>query len=219
MTHTLDAVILAGGKSERLNGIVPPYHKPFIVIGGKSLLVNAVDAARAVGAERVVIVATGENALPVSQLVGHMPYVDIVLASGGTARALHTGLRLCTYQRVLVLMSDNVHGPDDVAKVCEHRYAIGVRQVTCAEAARFTRREYGQWVEGPTVTNTACTSTDPHTSIWCGPLLVQRQRGLDLLPTWDKIGPLLGDLAPVFELVPVETIDVGIPAVVAELTE
>lgn len=216
---SLDAVILAGGKSERLRGIVPPYHKPFIVIGGKSLLVHAVDEAISVGAEKIVVVATGENALPIFQLVGHHENVRVVLSNGGPGRALLTGLEMCDNQRVLVLMSDNVHKHDDVNRIASHKYAIGVQHATCAEAARFTRMEYGNWVEGPTFANTTCTNDDPHTQIWCGPLVIQRQRGLNTLPGQEKIGPALGQLAPAFEYVLVETIDVGVPGVVHELTE
>lgn len=215
---SLDAVILAGGKSERLRGIVPPYHKPFLVINGRSLLVAAVEDAIVIGAERVIVVATAENALPVAQLVGHHTNVRIVLSAGGPGQALHTGLEMCVYQRVLVLMSDNVFAVDDIKRCCEPRYSIGVRYVTCTEAQRFTRFEYGEWVEGPGNTSD-CTTDDPHRMIWCGPLVIQRQRGLDLLAGQERIGPFIGNLMPTVELVDVETVDAGTPEVVRELTK
>lgn len=212
ITHgQLDAVILAGGKSERLTGIVPPYHKPFLVVNGKSLLVTAVDEARDAGAEKIVVVATGENAMPVMQLVGHCPEVRVILANGGPGRALLTGLEMCYHQRVLVLMGDNVHGLHDVQRVTEHRYAIGCRRVTHhSESLRFTRLVENEWVEG--------LEHPTSTLVWCGPLVIQRQRGLDLLPGHEKIGPILGKLAPVFEHVDVSTVDIGVPGVVTDMT-
>lgn len=216
----LDAVILAGGKSERLNGIVPPYHKPFLVINGKSLLVSAVDSAIEAGAEKVVVVATGENAMPVAQLIGHYSRVRIVLSSGGPGKALLIGLEMCTHQRVLVLMSDNVHGFNDVRRVVEAHYAIGYRHVSWREGERFTRREGGRWMEGPYTTSQHIQpDLADSVMVWCGPLVIQRQRGLDFLPGQERIGPVLGRLAPTFEIVETASVDVGIPGVVSELTK
>jgi molybdopterin-guanine dinucleotide biosynthesis protein A len=217
----LDAVILAGGKSERLNGIVPPYHKPFLVINGKSLIVSAVQSAIDAGAQKVVVVATGENAMPVTQLVGHYQQVRIVLSNGGPGKALLTGLEMCDNQRVLVLMSDNVHGPNDVNHVSSYRYAIGMRLVPWAESERFTRFDGQHWVEKPFPFSQNMEPPVPGAEImvWCGPLVIQRQRGLDLLIGEEKIGPVLGRLAPTFELVETNSVDVGIPDVVTELTK
>lgn len=217
ISHGLDAVILAGGKSERLGGIVPPFHKPFLVINGTSLLVSAVIQAVGAGAEKIVVVASGENAMPVMQLISHHPRVRVVLSNGGPGRALYVGLEMCDNQRVLVMMSDNVFGPDDVSDVVGEKYAIGVREVSWHKALRFTRLIDGEWREGPPSSeerNAAPTTA----KIWCGPLVIQRQRGLDCLEDQQKIGPVLGNLAPNFVYVPTKTQDVGIPTVVAELT-
>lgn len=218
MSGELDAVVLAGGRSERLNGIVPRWHKPFLVVNGKSLLVAAVDGAQLAGAGKIVVVATAENAMPVSQLLADRESVRIVLATGGPGRALAVGLEMCEAGRVLVLMSDNLFAPDDIPDIVMHQYAIGVRYVTCAEAARFTRVEHGQWVEGPTGANRACDSTDRHTAIWCGPLIIQRARGQVALTDSEKIGPKLGQLAPYADLVTTGTLDIGTPEAVQEIT-
>lgn len=215
---TLDAVVLAGGKSERLRGVVPPYHKPFLVIGGRALLVTAVEESLAVGARRVVIVATGENAMPVFQLVGHYSEVRVVLSNGGPGRALRTGLEMCTEGRVLVLMSDNVHGEDDVRRVCHHRYAVGVREVPLRDSLRFTRLDGSRWVENEGVADPNGLDPDRPTVVWCGPLVVSRDRALFHLRDREKIGPVLDEIVPHAELVPVSTVDVGVPDVVKQLT-
>lgn len=216
--ESLDAVVLAGGKSERLRGIVPAYYKPFIVVGGRSLLVAAVEDALAVGAERVVVVAAGENALLVFQLVGHHSEVRVVLADGGPARALLTGLEVCTNERVLVLMSDNVQKLHTLQEATASQYSIGVQNMTCADAARFTRIEFNRWVEGSTPDNHGCKSTDPHTRVWCGPLVISRKCALTVLPDEEKIGPLLAELAPHATYVETRTVDAGTPDVVKQLT-
>lgn len=212
----MDAVILAGGKSERLRGIVPPYHKPFIVVNGKSLLVSAVDSAREAGAERIVVVATGENALPVWQLVGHREDVRVILSDQGVGDAVFRGAELCTSERLLVLMSDNVHGEFDVINVAkEGPYAIGVRYVPCAEAYRFTRQYKGRWVEGP---DFGMDEFNDQALIWCGPLVINRVRA-HVLRGMPKIGPHIDILSPFkYNHVHVSTADVGVPDAVTEIT-
>lgn len=49
---TLDAVILAGGRAERLGGA----SKPDLVVGGQRLLETAIDAAKSAGCARIVVV-------------------------------------------------------------------------------------------------------------------------------------------------------------------
>lgn len=215
----MDAVILAGGKSERLGGIVPPYHKPFIVVNGKSLLVTAVDAALDTAARRIVVVATGENALPVWQLVGHRHNVRVVLSDRGVGDAVYRGLEVCTDERVLVLMSDNVHGENDVRAVVRGGdYAIGMRNMPKAEAERFTRYDSltQRWYEGPYATTHTPQTRDVIT--WCGPLVIDRWYGMAALQGQQRLGPFLDEICPKARLVPVSTRDVGVPAAVAEVT-
>lgn len=213
----MDAVILAGGKSERLRGIVPAYFKPFVVVNGKSLLVAAVDAAAEAGAARIVVVAAGENALPVWQLVGHRDEVRVTLSDRGVGDAVYRGLELCDARRVLVLMSDNVHGKDDVIRVTttKNDYAIGVRDIPYEEALRYTRQSQGRWVENPV------SFIEPEselTRVWCGPLVINREFGLRVLRGQRKIGPWLDDLVTSYEHVMVSTQDIGVPDAVAEIT-
>lgn len=52
----LDAVILAGGRAERLDGA----SKPDLVVGGRSLLATAIAAARGAACERIVVVGPPE---------------------------------------------------------------------------------------------------------------------------------------------------------------
>lgn len=215
---SLDAIILAGGKSERLRGIVPPYHKPFIVINGKSLLVAAVDHAKDAGAKRVIVVATGENAMPVWQLVGHIPGVYVILNADGPGQAVRRGLELCLADRVLVLMSDNVHTSIDIKSITECKYAIGVQYVSVDKAKRFTRLINGQWHEGPTPLG---VEESGDIAIWCGPLVIDKLCSLATLIDREKIGPYLNDLFPRFDppsFVPVSSYDVGVPEVVQAIT-
>lgn len=215
-TPDLDAVILAGGKSERLHGIVPPYHKPFLVVNGRALVVGAVQEAIAVGAQRVVVVATGENAMPIHQLVGAAPRVRVVLSGGGPGHALAIGLEMCSAPRALVLMGDNTFSPGDVQRVVDARpFAVGVRSTTWADGRRFTRRVNDHWVEGVVPEDDKIPS---EVDVWCGPLVISRRRGLHFLTNSEKIGPHLDDIAPSHTCVPVTSVDVGITEVVNELT-
>jgi hypothetical protein len=210
----LDAVILAGGKSERLRGIVPPYHKPFLVVNGRSLLVAAVEEAQRAGASRIVVVATGENAMPVWQLVREVPRVTVVLDDHGVGNALAVGLNVCREQRVLVLMSDNVFAKDDVPEVAAYPTAIGVQLMPARLAQRYTRLIGDMWLEGG-----PSTEHYDDLTVWCGPLVVSRNRALAVLPGATSIGHHLNTICPGATLVPTGTRDIGTPEAAAAATK
>jgi len=210
----LDAVILAGGKSERLRGIVPPYHKPFLVVNGRSLMIAAVEEAQQAGANRIVIVATGENAMPVWQLVREMPRVTVVLDDHGVGNALAVGLSVCREQRVLVLMSDNIFHKDDVPEVVAHPCAIGVQRMPARLAQRYTRLIDQTWVEGGPSTE----HYEDDIYVWCGPLVVSRNRALAMLPGATSIGQHLNTICPGATLVTTGTRDIGTPEAAAAAT-
>lgn len=194
----MDAVILAGGRSERLNGVVPPFHKPFLVVEGESLLVAAVHHARSLRAERIVVVASAENVLPATQLLAHHnpSEVVVVTASGGPGPALRLGLELCRSAdgRVLVLLSDNVHRDKDVMELGNHRYGVGVQFADEVTAQRFTRRRGDEWIEGPWVDRAPNAARQALT--WSGLLLVDRDSASRALGADPLIGPHIGELTP-----------------------
>lgn len=78
----LDAVILAGGRAERLDGA----SKPDLVVGGRSLLATAIAAARAAACERIVVVGPPELEAPGCLVVREDP------PFGGPVAALAAGL-------------------------------------------------------------------------------------------------------------------------------
>jgi molybdopterin-guanine dinucleotide biosynthesis protein A len=79
---TLDAVILAGGRAERLGGA----SKPDLVVGGRSLLETAIDAARSAGCARIVVVGPPSLEAPGCLIVREDP------PFGGPVAALAAGL-------------------------------------------------------------------------------------------------------------------------------
>lgn len=78
----LDAVILAGGRAERLGGA----SKPDLVVGGRSLLETAIDAARSAGCGRIVVVGPPSLEAPGCLIVREDP------PFGGPVAALSAGL-------------------------------------------------------------------------------------------------------------------------------
>lgn len=78
----LDAVILAGGRAERLDGA----SKPDLVVGGRRLLATAIAAARAAACERIVVVGPPELEAPGCLVVREDP------PFGGPVAALAAGL-------------------------------------------------------------------------------------------------------------------------------
>jgi molybdopterin-guanine dinucleotide biosynthesis protein A len=78
----LDAIILAGGRAERLGGV----SKPDLVVGGRSLLATAIEAARAAGCARIVVVGPPELDAPGCTVVREDP------PFGGPVAAVAAGL-------------------------------------------------------------------------------------------------------------------------------
>lgn len=79
---TLDAVILAGGRAERLGGA----SKPDLVVGGRTLLETAIDAAGSAGCARIVVVGPPSLEAPGCIVVREDP------PFGGPVAALAAGL-------------------------------------------------------------------------------------------------------------------------------
>lgn len=219
----LDAVVLAGGRSDRLAGIIPPHHKPFLVIGGQSLVGAAIHHAFAQRARRIIVVTCPEIAQPLAGLVDTFDplvrgRVVLTTSNTGVGPALWHGARLAEQQRLLVLMADNVMSDEDVDLVCREEYAVGTRLVPTLDAYRFTRWVRGRWVE-----DKITTADGDLTQIWCGPLVLNREcvlRFADTAPG-GKIGPSLDRFVPGdcdFVRVPVEVTDVGTPEELTKMT-
>lgn len=219
----LDAVILAGGRSERLRGIVPPYHKPLLVINGRSLVGSVIHHAYDVHAERIIVVTCPEITQPLAQLIDTFnPHVRgrviITTNTRGVGPALWHGARLAGHPRLLVMMADTVMSLDEVKLVTRERFAVGVRQVPTLDAYRFTRWVRGRWVED----KITAADTDL-TQVWCGPLVLDRDCVLRYsdMHTAGKIGPHLNRFVPEpsdLVRVPVECVDVGAPEELQKLT-
>ncbi|GAA1853344.1 molybdenum cofactor guanylyltransferase [Microbacterium koreense] len=76
--HTIGAVLLAGGRASRMDGVA----KPLLDVGGRSLLVRAVDAAASCGADPITVVGPELDAhLPVTWVREDPPF-------GGPAAAI-----------------------------------------------------------------------------------------------------------------------------------
>lgn len=88
-----DAIILAGGRASRLGGA----DKPALVIGGRTLLDHAIDAAS--GARRTIVVGPPREIDGVETVREDPPY-------GGPVAALETALSLIESEWMLLLAAD-----------------------------------------------------------------------------------------------------------------
>ena len=52
----MEAVILAAGRGQRMEGLARPFYKPLLEVNGMSLVAYAVEYASASGAQRVTVV-------------------------------------------------------------------------------------------------------------------------------------------------------------------
>lgn len=99
---SLDALILAGGRSARLGGTA----KAGVVVGHRTLLDHALDAAAQVGAQRTVVVG------PPGTVAAPLLCVQEAPAFGGPAAGIAAGLSVLRADWVLVLACDLPRAPD-----------------------------------------------------------------------------------------------------------
>ena len=230
MTVDATVVILAGGRNTRLAGLVPDYHKPFIVHRGRSLLGNQVDLAGQLGLACVVVCAP-ENAQAATSLLrsrwSSQPELHLVVQPEprGPTEGLHRALALVHTSHVIALCADNTLELPDLQACVECMLCSSRSLVVCGrwlgadEGERFLRVAPDRRVhEGRRGPGESLWSGE---QMWCwiGPLVIPtnalRQR-LGAVPsppsaTELKLGTLLAELQLAKELVPVSSWDVGVP--------
>lgn len=203
----MDTVILAAGRNQRLQHIVPPYHKPFIVVNGRSVLAHAIDwPYRAYGGTavnrwtgRVIVVCAPENALQTAHVINGRAMLIVQPEARGPGDALWHGLQLVRSPRVLVLMGDNITDDKDLQKFyCSRVHSgdlgtvkIGVQQLCDVErAAAFTvwNHQERRWDEKVPITEAhlepAINLLGHNTELvtcWFGPLVLDTEKALEVL--------------------------------------
>lgn len=215
----MDALVLAAGRGERMNGVSPPFCKPLLPVDGVPLVVQAVDVATPL-VDRVIVVVAPRNAHLISDVLGDRNVIMVVQRlPRGPGHALLTGSYAATprSERMLVLLGDNVVSASDVRAVAEHDYAVGVRQLSTSVAHRFTRwhRTLHTWVERVPIDRDQVDQSG-NAECWVGPIVVDPRQvaqvyGEDVYIE-QLIGPHLTTLAPDARHVPVSSRDVGTPA-------
>lgn len=231
----MDAVILAGGKGSRLDGVMPPYWKPLMPINGLPLICKIYDQVADQGViDNIFIVVAPENALQVAQVMnGRNAYLVVQQRATGPGDALLLGLQLTKAETVLVLMGDNIMPDDDLVNVVDGSrdtdFVIGTGTVlTADEARRFTRiYEDGFRIEeGPDVSPPDFRD-GPYT-VWCGPLVLPVEKtiaalratpGLDAPLGERKIGTHLHAIGQEPMLVNCAAVDIGTPEAIMEVDQ
>lgn len=219
----MDAVILAGGRGNRVKTITAEFHKPLLAArDGVPLVCHAVDAALLLGVHTPVVVVAPSNAEAISGALGERRVSLVVQREPlGPGHALLVGLSVqprpfIESDRVLVLLSDNVTTLSDVREVTSFETAVGVRLIERRDAQRYTRFESDKWVE-----KTAIANLDgPPLHCWVGPIVVWRRSTVRVLHDLVRsrigdaevpIGPYLSSMMRHCQniLVPVSSLDVG----------
>lgn len=232
----MEAVILAAGRGQRMEGLAKPFYKPLLEINGMPLVAYAVEYASASGVERVTVVASSANYNDISEaLSSYSKWVRLVVQEepAGPGHATMIGLSDAVHDQTMLLMSDNVMDQDIVVDMAfnsrvNQTDAIGVRTVTLEQASRFTRIQHAhsdnenyKFVEG-TAVGIDDIWIDGNVKVWCGPVVFQTSRAFDVLSNeWAnrkessemKIGPYLNTIMrwPT-HLYDVKAFDVGIPS-------
>lgn len=176
----MDTIILAAGRNERLKGVVAPFHKPLLVVNGKSLVQHCLDIADRLSFGSVRLIVSPENALPISQVTQLAPNDMMIVQQKplGPGHALHLGLKTLDpeiSEEVMILCADNVFNLVQVEDMLEdadgnlkNTIHVGGRKIYIKkERERFTRvdQNKGRFIEGP-------LGDDEPLDCWIGPLVL-----------------------------------------------
>ena len=231
----MDTVILAAGRGERLKGIVAEFHKPLMVVNGRAMITQVVDAVRDnIKLGQIIIVAAPDNVSPMINILGDkidekMRFV-IQPRPTGPGDGLGLGLELVTPTSIsthtLVLCADNIMDSEDIAAILStnpvgQEIIVGTRTTRNeAVAARMTRVDMHEqsFIESPTL---EAPDGNGEYHCWLGPLALptfETKQTVTIARTRDeemKISPILNALvkhhgASVYTE-PVNCYDVGIP--------
>ena len=236
----MEAVILAAGRGQRMEGLAKPFFKPLLELNGIPLLAYAVEYASASGATSCCVVVSPHNKDEVSKVLSsYSQWIRIVVQEEplGPGHATLLALKEVKSDTTMLLMSDNIMDQDTVVRMALDSAmtgdnAIGVRTVSMQQAHRFTRirsngNESYDYVEGPSVTLDDAWQGSTEVKVWCGPVIFNTNKALQVFSEASKssesangelkIGPYLSQiLSGRTMLVDVEAIDVGIPSAYAE---
>lgn len=228
----MDAVILAGGRGERMTPIIARYMKPLLTVNGAPLVRSAVELAVSAGVEEPVVVTSPFNTQDIAAALTGLPAALVVQRRPlGPADALRVGLKVHNVNggsyRVLVMLSDNVMTLDDVRFVVRHETAIGVAVKPRSEAKRFTWfdprvQDWREKIDIPDGDPVEC---------WVGPFVALRSRMNRVVSEVCKfslagstealIGPNLGLMTDGKNTprIPVSSVDVGTPESYSQVKE
>ena len=234
----MEAVILAAGRGQRMEGLAEPFFKPLLELNGIPLLGYALKYAEVAQAEHVTVVVSPSNRLVIEHVTDeYNDWVSLAVQEQpfGPGHAAMIGLEHVKTTKTMLLMSDNIMNVDtviDMAATANERDcdAVGIRLVEPDHSSRFTRirlRPSGLYVyvEGTEVSDDDIWPLTKEVAVWCGPLIFDSEKAHSVLSRAFlnaniasssaelKIGPYLDQIMNVeTQLFNVEAFDVGIPS-------
>lgn len=217
----MDVVIIAAGRGSRLNGVVPEWYKPLLVVNGEPLIVQCVrrsfEATDLQRGEKTIIVLAPDNVKPAVELLQHngMLHEDVHIVvqadASGPVDAVRRGVQLVGTGRGFVLMlGDNVIPPGVVTEVIEEplKSAVALREGV-RDFERFTWIDYegnGEWIDKE-------PGSPIHPLVWVGPVYVAPKDMLEFrrqLDSYTALGSML-NLLTTPRLVHTLCEDIGVP--------
>lgn len=187
LTRGVSAIILAAGANTRLNGLVPPFMKPLILVNGRPLIQHALlHAMRDWKADPVIIVASPENEKMIKSVVHHL-YDEVTWVKqekpSGVLNAISLAMPLVTTEMTVILCGDNTFDLDELdshileRRVRSHRSAIAIRQLDLTSAGRFTRVD----MTYEPIRLVPAGSEVASGQCWIGPVLLETEEAIQAL--------------------------------------
>lgn len=219
---SVQPIILAGGRNERLRDIVPAYMKPLMLVNQRPIIQNLVKSCMDLGLGPITVVASPMNVgqiYDVLKMFDGMVYYIVQPNPTGPRDALWIGLRVRDdRERVMVLCADNVIPIRTFASCMNQSEGVRNMTVVCTSqieapmAFRFTR------IRGQSVYEGARDSSESEHGLqqcWVGPVLFDRSSLIDAMDM--TVGDTTGLLSPIIRaaghIVTVvgDVIDIGTP--------
>lgn len=221
----MDVIILAAGKNERLKGIIPPYHKPLLVVNGQSLINQLViTASQFPSVEDIIIVCAPQNAMALDAVLPSLANLRFIVQreGGHVINAVRIGLAATTAKTVVLLCADNVIAPStwqkppfkNTAEFDDQALYVHGQIMDSAAAQHFTYHVGGIWRE-----KTSYAGYAPFVFCWLGPLVFNVdnmraaiRRHVSKHPQdLNSLGRAFNEYAGEVLTIESETIDIGLP--------
>lgn len=216
----VSAIVLAAGENRRLQGVIPPFFKPLLVVNGRALITHAIDHVRDTWeVDEVVIVASPRNIEPIIEVID-INVVRFIIQPSPTSvvdawKLGFSAIDPMNSDVTVIVCADNLFDYEGALFPSEYihdaavngKCFVATRRLEATQGNRFTVIDNGVPQEPPYLMASKCVDC------WIGPVLVPTGTARELIQrsTAATIEGLLRDISTSWNKIPMTCSDIGVP--------